>query len=308
MQRCLASLLAQDQVPDEIVVVDASEDHETQEVVRQSPSVRYVRFAGGAGNTPAARNEALRHVTGDVISYLDDDTVAHPGWSSALLRHFADPGIAAVAGRTLNGAPGEEQEGVEAIGQLLPDGRLTGHFAADPGRVVAVDHGIGANMAFRRTSLATLGGLRDVFPGTQMREETDVFLRLRTLGQRIVFAPDVVVDHLPAPHVKGKRFDLRYAYFAERNHAQMLAMNFGLLSSLLWRYVLGVLVGLPHADAERRAASRVVRAVVRVVALGVGVVSAARMGARPGRSLPVTRDDQLGSEIRLHLTPSGPPS
>jgi len=299
VERCLRSLLEQDRRPDELVVVDASEDERTREVVEALPGVRYVGFPGGAGNTPAARNEGLLHVSCDVVAYLDDDTVARQSWARLLLQQFLQAGVAAVAGRTLNGVIGEDSAGADQIGRLLDNGTLTGHFAADPGQVVDVDHGIGANMAFRREWLAALGGLRDVFPGTQMREETDLFLRLKALGGRAVFAPDVVVDHLPAPHVRGRRFDLRYAWFAERNHIQMLALNFGLLSPIVRRYVSFVLTGLPAADRQRRRASRVVRSFARVAAMVVGEFSALRLRAGTARS-PV-RTDALGQQIRQHL-------
>ena len=166
VQRCLESLVAQDRLPDEIVVVDASEDDRTRDVVARFPEVEYVRFPGGAGIRPPPVTKAS-YVRGDIIAFLDDDTCAHVDWSRHLCERFNEQDVAAVAGRTLNGQPGEDRDGIDRIGLLLPNGHLTGYFAADPGTPVAVHHGIGANMAFRRQCLAALGGLRDVFPGTR---------------------------------------------------------------------------------------------------------------------------------------------
>ena len=300
VQRCLESLVAQNRLPNEIVVVDASEDDSTRDVVARFPGVEYIRFPGGAGNTPAARNEALRHVGGDIIAFLDDDTCAHVEWSARLLDSFNKQDVAAVAGRTLNGQPGEDHEGVDRIGLLLENGQLTGYFAADPGEPVAIHHGIGANMAFRRQWLARLGGLRDVFPGTQMREETDLFVRVRALGGVSVFDPLVVVDHLPAPHAKGQRFDLRYAYYAERNHLQFLAMNYGCFSSILRRYLIGVVCTLRGTERERRMVSRLIRAGLRLGGALVGLVAALRMGA--WTALSPIRDDEVGQAIRSDLS------
>ena len=47
-----------------------------------------------------------------------------------------------------------------------------------------------------------------------------------------VFAPLAVVDHLPAPHVKGRRFDTRYKLYGRRNHMVMLARYAGRRSPL----------------------------------------------------------------------------
>ena len=125
----------------------------------------------------------------------------------------ADPGVAAVGGRARNGQPGEENEGVDKIGKLLPNGRLTGNFAANPGRSVEVDHLLGANMSVRLSVVRELGGIRDFYPGTCLREETDIALRMRRAGHRILFLPDAVVRHVAGTYAKGQRFDTRYRYF-----------------------------------------------------------------------------------------------
>jgi GT2 family glycosyltransferase len=299
VERCLESLRTQERPVDDVVVVDASEGYGTRDVVQQFPGVKYVHFPGGAGHMTTARNEGLRHVRGDVIAFLDDDTRAHPQWSRRLLHRFADPDVDAVAGRTLNGIADEDRDGVDEIGRLYADGRLTGNFAADPGRVVEIDHGIGANMSFRREWLARLGGFRDIFPGTAMREDTDVFLRLGALGGRAVFDPAPSVDHLPAPHVRGQRFDLRYAFYGERNHVQLLAVNRGLASTSVRAYLKNFAAGLWRADAERRLASRVIRGAVRLAGALAGLFVSARCGA--WRGLPHERQDETGTGIRRHL-------
>jgi GT2 family glycosyltransferase len=304
VRTCLQSLYAGDKVPEQVIVVDASEGAETQLIAASFPGTRYVRFPGGAGHMTTARNEGLRHVSAAIVSFIDDDVQVDPNWSAALKRRFTEPGIAAVAGRVRNGDPGERDSSSDRIGRLLPDGTLTGFFAADPGAVVPVDHGIGANMSFRRIWLARLGGFRDVFPGTAMREDTDIFLRLRTLGGHVVFDPSAVVDNYSAPHVKGRRFDIRYAFYAERNHLHMLGMNYGLKSPQLWRYVAAFAAGLGDADPDRRKISRVVRGVVRVSGLAVGLYAAVR--SKCWRALPPERSDRVGKQLRLHLSVSTP--
>ena len=47
-------------------------------------------------------------------------------------------------------------------------------------------------------------------------------------GYRLVYTPDAVVEHVAAPYAKGRRFDLRYAYWAQKNHLILLIRNFGL--------------------------------------------------------------------------------
>jgi GT2 family glycosyltransferase len=284
--------------PHEVVVVDASPDDSTAAVVRDFPGVLHVAFRGGAGHMTTARNVGLLHVDGDIVAFIDDDVNVRRGWLHGVVETFTDASVGAVAGRTCNGLPGEEVEGADTIGRLLPDGDLTGNFAADPGGVVEVDHGIGANMSFRRDVLAQLGGFRDDFAGVALREDTDIFLRLRALGYRTVFAPAAVVDHVGAPHVKGRRFDRRYMFWARRNHALLLARNFGLGSAAFRTWVVRELrrtFAAPHPNPLRRTARIAIGVAGIVTGLAVSVVK-----ARWGPISPMRRDP-FGNRIRVAL-------
>ena len=63
-----------------------------------------------------------------------------------------------------------------------------------------MDHLLGANMSIRSQVLLDLGGIRDYYPGTCLREESDMFLRVRAAGHRIVYTPRAVVTHVAAPY------------------------------------------------------------------------------------------------------------
>jgi GT2 family glycosyltransferase len=301
LRRCVESLLGDIDANDQIVIVDASKHDEGEALLALAPGVVYVHAPELAGWMTKSRNEALRHATGTIIAFLDDDVVVHPGWRVGLLAAFSDQGVAAVAGRTRNGQPGED-EAAQPIGRLLSDGSLTAEFAARTESVVEIDHGIGANMSFRRSVLAELGGFRDDYPGTAMREDTDVFLRVGRLGQRAVFAPEAVVDHLPAPHVRGTRFDLRYELYGRRNHMVLLARDKGIRSLILRRWILREFRGIGRAPKLRSKTRRL------AVSLG-GVLWGGAAMVRQARWAPMSpqRTDQLGDELRhiLSEVPAG---
>jgi GT2 family glycosyltransferase len=292
--RCLSALAELPDV-DEIVVVDASDESRSSVATATSPRVRYVHAPQLAGWMTRSRNEALRWATGDLVAFVDDDVVVRPGWATALERSFADPGVAAVAGRTCNGLPGEEDYG-RPVGRLLADGTLTEGFAAHISGPVGVDHGIGANMTFRRSVLADLGGFRDDYPGTALREDTDIFLRVRALGLRAVYEPRAAVDHRPAPHVRGARFDTRYKLYGRRNHVVLLARHAGASSPVLRRWIAGQLKNVAQAEGSRQ---RLLRLGVTLAGIGWGLLAlprSARLGPTPPR-----RGDSLGRELRAVL-------
>lgn len=295
LRRCLEAIEMLDDPVDEVVVVDASAENYGAVAREACPLVDYVWAPHLAGWMTRSRNEALRRVQGDVIAFIDDDVCVRPGWSRALRHAFYDPGLAAAGGRTLNGLPGEEDND-EPVGRYFPDGSLTGNFAARQAAPIEIDHGIGANMSFRRSVLADLGGFRDDYPGTAFREDTDVFLRIKAIGGRALFLPDAVVDHLPAPHVVGKRFDTRYKLYARRNHAVLLARHAGIRSPTLRRWALRELARVREVAGMQ---DRVLRLGVTLVGLAWGA-GAAVLSARWGPTNP-RRRDALGRELRAAL-------
>lgn len=294
--RCLRSLDEATDVDTEIVVVDASARPNGALVAAIRPGAVYVHAPALAGWMTRSRNEGLRHVRGEVVSFLDDDVVVSGGWQRAVLAAFGDPSVAAVAGRTRNLLPGEERYELP-VGRLLPDGSLSEGFASLPGGVVDVDHGIGANMSFRRSVLARLGGFRDDYPGTAMREDTDIFLRIKRLGGRAVFVPEAAVDHLPAPHVKGRRFDTRYKLYARRNHMVLLARHDGIRSRLLRHWIARELRAVGDAPSLPRKLQR-----LGVTALGLAWGTGAMVRQARWRPSSPERQDAVGRELRSTLS------
>jgi GT2 family glycosyltransferase len=253
LARCLDHLAAQSTPPVETIVVDSSSGRETAELVAaRYPTVVYEVCAAGSGAMATARDIGYRRASGDVVAFVDDDAFAEPEWLERLLSHFSDPAVGGVGGRQIRGQPDELTEGVDAIGRLLPDGTLTGNFAADPGRPIEVDHLLGASMSFRRSAIDELGGIHDGYRGTCVREESDLCLRIGRAGYRLVYEPDAVVEHVAAPYVKGSRFDLRYTYWAQKNHLILLMRIFGVGHPLVRRY-LGTSLHLVWDDGKSRA-------------------------------------------------------
>lgn len=298
VERCLESLRGERAEILDVVVVDASAQARRPEALRENDT--YVHAPELAGWMTRSRNRALLHARGAVIAFLDDDVVVHPGWASRLREAFRTTDAAAIAGRTLNGRPGEETYDAP-VGRLLPDGRLTEGFAADRPQRERVDHGIGANMSFRRSVLAHLGGFRDDYPGTALREDTDIFLRVRRLGLPAYFDPAVVVDHLPAPHVKGARFDTRYKLYGRRNHMVLLARDAGMASPALRRWAVQQVRDIGEPSGAR---ARIQRAGVVALGLGFGAVAMLRQ-ARLSPTDPVRRDAEA-DRIRRALTDRAP--
>jgi GT2 family glycosyltransferase len=222
VRTCLEHLSRQKLPATEIVVVDSSPHRLTEAVVAQFPHVRYLRNELGRGHMATSRAIGVAETTSEIVAFIDDDAYAEPDWLEQLVAVYDDDRIGAVGGRADNGRPEELTEGLDAIGLLLPNGALTGNFASDPGAVIDVEHLLGANMSYRRSALAAIGGIHDHWPGTSLREDSDTGLRMVRAGYRVLYQPKAVVFHVGGTYAVGRRFDLRYTFYGARNHVVLL--------------------------------------------------------------------------------------
>jgi GT2 family glycosyltransferase len=236
----------------------------------------------------ASRNIGLKRAVGEMIAFVDDDAFARPNWLANLLATYNQENIGAVGGRACNGMAGEESVGVGEIGQIKSNGTLTGNFAADCGKIIDVDHVMGCNMSYRRQTLAELGGFREDYPGISgVREDSDMCVRVRQMGKRVLFNPAAIVDHIGAPQAVGRRFDARYEFYIQRNHLTLLVRNFGPFSSKLWRYFCFNAVNSVW-EFVRRCGGAAVRLAAIVAGTMVGIAAGLRLlittGDRPQRN------------------------
>ena len=147
IQQCLDHLGRLRTSPHQVIVVDASPDTRTRELIaRDFPHVLYLRNDLGRGTMSESRQIGLAQATGDIVSFIDDDAFVDTEWLDRLIDAFQDDSVAGVGGRADNGRPGEDLEGIGSIGRLLPNGDLTGFFAADPGKRIEVDHFLGQSV------------------------------------------------------------------------------------------------------------------------------------------------------------------
>ncbi|RYX84332.1 glycosyltransferase [bacterium] len=298
VRQCLLHLQKQTVAPLEVIVVDGSKDKRTSDIVAQFEDVQYIENPLGYGHMTHGRNLGLLAAHGQILAFLDDDSYAHPTWLEKIVEPYSDAKVGAVGGRALRGTPDEATKGADDIGTFKSYGFLGGNFGADSLRDLDVFHLPGCNMSFRRDVLSELGGLRDDYTGTEVREETDVCCRVGKLGWRVVWTPFSVVDHVAAPQAKGKRLDWRYHYFSRRNHIAFLGRNFGLRSLYMRRYFFRTLRGAFKRFAERPKVALFYFA-IEIAGFFAGLSAALVLIKRDKGDF--RRRDTMGQKLRDHL-------
>jgi GT2 family glycosyltransferase len=102
VRRLLEAVASQTRRPDEVLIVDASSETDTEEAVR-GLSVIYERVPPEERGLTRQRNWGIARARGDLIAFLDDDTVPEPGYFEEILACFdRHPDAVGVGGYIFN--------------------------------------------------------------------------------------------------------------------------------------------------------------------------------------------------------------
>ncbi|MSM40050.1 MAG: glycosyltransferase [Geobacter sp.] len=152
------------------------------------------------GNSPSRqRNRAAREARGDILYFLDDDSMVSPGMLQAVVAHYADAKVAAVGGPSLTPAGDSmlQQSIGAALGSLVGGGKVRNRYRRVGSARATADHElILCNLSFRREVFLASGGLDErLYPN----EENELMERLRFDGWRLIHDPCLAVERSQRP-------------------------------------------------------------------------------------------------------------
>ena len=264
LAEAIRALLVQTVLPDELIVIDQSDDDRGRQQVTaliegvpaaQRPRLVYLldRSINGAA---AARNVGFDRATGDIVICYDDDVVAEPAAIERLLSHYLTaPQLAGVAPVITNyAAPSRLRRAYRRLFERGPfhDERQPVYWfwRHYPGPTrIPVRMFTGAMMSFRRDAL---GGIRHDarYRGASVGEDIDLCWALGRRGGRLAIATDARIVHNRAarPAVRPEEAMIAAWGFLYRKH---LPKTLATRAAFVW-YVTGVFVGATIASLGRR--------------------------------------------------------
>jgi glucosyl-dolichyl phosphate glucuronosyltransferase len=237
----------------EVIVVDNNSSDDTREVVARSARtgpLPVVYLHETRQGKSFALNLALRHATGDILALTDDDVLPASDWLARIVTAFRERDVTFVFGKVLPrwGAP-------------PPPALLQAEAQAIWGPLALVDYGdvplaylpdsqgqrlpIGANVAFPRTALVSLGGWRTDLGKVNNTlicgEDEDIFRRLLARGLYAGFYdPEIVVRHWVPAERLTRRYFRRWFFWLGKTYALMLQDLFPTIDMATVPRVLGV--------------------------------------------------------------------
>jgi len=194
-RNCLRKLLGTTTSGLEIVVVDnASTDWTPEYLATLGDGVRVITNQANLGFA-AACNQGAAIATGELLLFLNNDTLPQPGWLEALLAGISEDRADIVGARLLY-PDGTVQHAGIAIGEDLIPYHIFARFPADSTPVMekrTMQAVTGACMLIRRALFNDLHGFDEGYRNGF--EDVDLCLRAAALGSRIIYQPASVVIH-----------------------------------------------------------------------------------------------------------------
>jgi GT2 family glycosyltransferase len=215
--RCVASILACERQPLEVIVVEnrpaaivdglPAASHTAQTLRRRFPGEKRVRcVAEPRRGLSRARNAGLACARGEIVAFTDDDILVEPGWIGAILDGLGeDPRTVCLTGPILPQALHSEQQRIFDRFARFDKGASRRLYALDrppPGDILfpyaAGRFGSGADIALRTGFARSIGGFDPrLGAGTSAcgGEDLDLFIRVLRAGASILYEPRAAVRH-----------------------------------------------------------------------------------------------------------------
>jgi GT2 family glycosyltransferase len=246
----LESIEAQVALPDEVLIVDASDGTATEHAARGfargvARRLRYVRVAPSARGLTRQRNLALRLVSRPLIAFFDDDIVLDPHCLERMvaghhrLGHLA-AGVAAYIEneRLVPPALWRLRRLTGIVSTLAPGRYCRSGFSTpwgflEPTSALVSGDWLPGGATMWRTELARRVGFESGFAGYGSGEDLDFSLRVARFG-RLVLAGDARVRHLKAEGGRPDGYDAGYRGLANHYHIHRYSLPGRRRRDALW--------------------------------------------------------------------------
>lgn len=230
MSRCLLALQAQTKPVDQLIITVRDNDEATWQFLNgfSDHNLPLQIVTVTQPGVVAALNAGLAAVTGDIVSITDDDAAPHIDWLEKITAHFlSDSCIGAVGGKDWVHQGNKIEDGTcKVVGRLQWFGRVIGNHHLGVGTAREVDILKGVNMSFRTQAIANLKfDERMRGTGAQVHFEMAFSLNLKRAGWKIIYDPNIAVDHYPAQRFdEDKRQNFNAVAFTNLVHNETLAL------------------------------------------------------------------------------------
>jgi GT2 family glycosyltransferase len=199
----------------ELIIVDQTKEHDKETKVfleKLKDNRKIILLYRDYPNLPNARNEGIKIAGGDIIIFLDDDVKISEDFIPTHLSLYNDSKIGCTTGRVVV-VNSEKKSNIVFKNSLSIKSVLKTiffFFARKKNSYVSrfgvisnfsgtkklyADTGIGCNITFRKEIFTACGFFDPNYKGNAIREDTDMCLRVRKAGYKIIYHPQASLIH-----------------------------------------------------------------------------------------------------------------
>lgn len=194
--QCLETVKAHADVPYELIIVDNASNEETVDLLKKVKNCKVLVNKENKGFLKAC-NQAVEVAQGDWLLFLNNDTQITPCLLSTLLQTGQKIQKCGAVGGKLIFPDGKLQEAGSIIwnqGSCLGYGREENPLNAEYSYLKEVDFCSGACLFVKREIFQEAGMFNEIYSPAYY-EETDLCMKIRELGYKVMFQPEAVVIH-----------------------------------------------------------------------------------------------------------------
>lgn len=184
--------------------------------------IALVHISGGPPSTTIAKNYALNLCKGEYLIFFDDDVIVQKNCIRNHLQTFKlQENIGLVGGREIvfpqelkrnklrtimlkcleylskkSQDDDDYKVNNQYIGRIKSNSFMISNFDTPTDQIIKVDGVRGCNWSTSMKNIKAAGFFDEAFQGTALREETDLFLRIRNLGKMNYYCGTAVAHHM----------------------------------------------------------------------------------------------------------------
>jgi glycogen synthase len=244
LKKTLDALTRVDYKNFEVIVVNGPSTDGTEEFISNC-SYRIKIAQCPERNLSQSRNIGIAQSSGDIVAFIDDDSLPDSKWISNLVAGYSDPEVGAVGGFCFDHTGYSFQSRYITCDRV---GWARFNHLSNPSQTYNLPFSreycslMGTNCSFRRDVLLQIGGFDEFYK--YFLDETDVCVRVVDAGYKVIFVDDALVYHKFAPsHTRDvNRVNKNYhinarsvGYFSIRNGGHILGLAEVLSQIASWR-------------------------------------------------------------------------
>jgi len=215
LRRTIANIQSFEHQFHELIIVDQTKQHDPktktflQDLIKNNKiKYQYIDYP----NVPNAMNIGVKEALGDIIFFFDDDVEINENTIPSHISGYSAPDIGCVTGKVI--IHNTEQEGNMVLKNSTTlkkyiksflflflkkrasyVGRLgvLSNYSGD--KILPADSCIGCNVSFKKEVFEKCGFFDTNFKENAVRFETDMSVRLRRSGYKIMYIPQAAIVH-----------------------------------------------------------------------------------------------------------------